>query len=324
MPITVPVKLSIPFARDAAPANKNTIPNPSQIGSNPALASYTDGFPPLTMLPIASGGLNPYGQDFNGVLNAISSHTVWGNSGGRYKFDAAHAAAIGGYPIGAVLQSDDGQGEYASIVANNVTNFNTTPSSIGTQWRRYAGSALISAAPVYSEDEKWDLLPVGHVAEYFDFIVGFPLATWLASHTKWRSLSDYTGRLDIANTLTGTLTKGRVSALPSATRLPYSRFGDENAQLISHTHGVPATAHSHGYVDRYFVESFGGNLAVPGAPVGGSGSTDSDNDRFYTTTASTSNAVIPAQTTLSTGANNGTGENLQPTYFVPKIIKVLP
>jgi hypothetical protein len=324
MPIVQPLSLSVPFARDAAPLNKNTVPNPSQVSSNPALASYATGFPPLTMVPVASGGLNPYGQDFNGVLNDISGHTVWSNSGGRYKFNATHAAAIGGYPLGAVLQSNDGQGEYASMVANNVTNFNTTPASIGTLWRRYAGSALLSSVPVYTEDQKWDLLPVGHVMEFFDFIVGFTLATWLTAHPKWRSLSDYTGRLNNANTLFGTSLKGRASALPSATRASYALFGDENAQLIAHTHVVPATSHTHlntntglpGWVGLApHVGSLTGNDTI------GSGVEQAVGGGDFTAMG---NATIPAQTTTSAGTNAGVGENIQPTYYVPKIIKILP
>lgn len=150
MPITRPVNLQTPFA---ASGTKNTIPVPSQIGITPGAASFTDGFPPLTFTPIAAGGVPPAGADFNGILNELSSHTVFQNAGGRYRFDATLAAAIGGYPVGFVLQDDAGLNEYVNILAANTTNFNTTPASIGVSWIPYSGqTATQSGANKYALD----------------------------------------------------------------------------------------------------------------------------------------------------------------------------
>ena len=140
MPLTRPTNFSTPFASGGA---KNTIPT-APTGSGKA--SFTEGFPPVTMLPLTSGGIPPEGKDFNGILYDVTTHTVWVNSGGQYQFDSALSAAIGGYPAGMVLQSNDGLSSYVSAVNNNTTDFNSTPSSIGTLWLPWAGGSVTSGS----------------------------------------------------------------------------------------------------------------------------------------------------------------------------------
>ncbi|WP_454695662.1 hypothetical protein [Achromobacter aegrifaciens] len=135
MAIIRPTNFQIPFADGGG---KNSIPIPSS--TTPGAASFTDGFPPATRTPLVAGGIPPSGLDMNGILWAISQHTVFQNAGGRYRFDAALAAANGGYPVGFVLQSDDGLNEYVNVLAGNTTNFNTTPASIGVSWLPWSGS----------------------------------------------------------------------------------------------------------------------------------------------------------------------------------------
>lgn len=138
-PIPAPPLLVLPFANAGA---KNVIPVAPPI--TPGAASFQLGFPPETMIPIASGGTPPFGQDVNGVLYDVSAHSVWQNAGGQYQFSATLAAAIGGYPVGMVLQSNDGQASYVNILANNSTDFNTTPASIGVSWLPWAGNSGVS------------------------------------------------------------------------------------------------------------------------------------------------------------------------------------
>ena len=134
-PVTYPPKLLyLPFSANNA-ALRNNIP----VASDAPLASYSDGFPLANMLPIVAGGVPPEGQDFNGVLYDITTHTVWVNSGGRYEFNATLAAAIGGYPIGMELQDNAGVNTYVNAVAGNTTDFNSTPSSIGVSWLPTSG-----------------------------------------------------------------------------------------------------------------------------------------------------------------------------------------
>jgi len=114
-----PSRIQVPFAQSGT---RTTIPVPSQSGITAGAASYTDGFPPLTRTPPGAGGIPPDGREMNGILFALSSAAWWAQAGGAAKFDAAHAAAIGGYPAGAVLQSSDGSGWWCSTADANATD----------------------------------------------------------------------------------------------------------------------------------------------------------------------------------------------------------
>lgn len=116
MSLSAPTQLTQQFCSAGV---KNTIPNPSQIGINPGLASFTDGFPPATRAPVASGGIPPYGEDMNGILNQLSAPIQWDQAGGRYPYLSAFATAIGGYPLSAIIQSSDGAGSWLNTSANN-------------------------------------------------------------------------------------------------------------------------------------------------------------------------------------------------------------
>jgi hypothetical protein len=129
--------LTIPFARDAVPDMVNDIPE-TPTPSKPQLASYRQGFPSITTIPLVAGGIPPEGQDFNGILRDITEHVVHQNKGGMYKFSPEIVAA-GGYPLGAVLSANDGLSLWVSLQNNNVQDFNSgTP----TQWARIAFSGL--------------------------------------------------------------------------------------------------------------------------------------------------------------------------------------
>ena len=137
MATTVPKLLTTPFAANGA---KNEIPLQAvTVPGKTNMASWMLGFPPVTMMALEAGGMPPEGMDMNGVLNAISSHIVFQNKGGQYKFDAEFAEALGGYPAGVILVSDDFKSAYISLVDNNTENFNTA--SPITQWKAFAGEA---------------------------------------------------------------------------------------------------------------------------------------------------------------------------------------
>lgn len=136
----VPSRLLKAFADSGT---KNTIPVDSQISVTPGAASLTDGFPPLTMTPLAAGGVPPYGADFNGILNWVSKIAQWTNAGGQYTYDSAFATAIGGYPKGSVLLKSDYSGSWVSTADNNTTN----PDAGGAGWTTYGGMAYVSTAP---------------------------------------------------------------------------------------------------------------------------------------------------------------------------------
>ena len=123
----IPTKFTIPFANSGA---KNAIPVASQIGITAGAASLTDGFPPLTRTPLAAGGVPPFGEDFNGILNEITAWQQWQGAGGTVPYDSTFSTAIGGYPKGALLASTTAGLFWVSTADNNTTN----PDSGGSNW----------------------------------------------------------------------------------------------------------------------------------------------------------------------------------------------
>jgi hypothetical protein len=122
----IPARIPLPFADSGT---KNAIPTASQIGITPGAASLTDGFPPLTFTPIASGGIPPAGADFNGILNMITAVQQWQSAGGIFKYDATFSTAIGGYPAGAVLMGSDNATQWLNLADNNTTDPETSPAN---------------------------------------------------------------------------------------------------------------------------------------------------------------------------------------------------
>ena len=136
-----------PFGENAPSNAIDDIPESRSPGDLLEKATWSEGFPGLTMIPLSAGGIPPRGQDFNGVLKAISEHVVFQGGGGQYAWRQEWVDANGGYPAGAVLASNDGMNIYVSTVDNNDVNFNTTPSSIGNQWLLIAGTELSTVVP---------------------------------------------------------------------------------------------------------------------------------------------------------------------------------
>lgn len=118
-----PYKQGIQWGQSAGSSYIRAIPQGSQIGIQNCAASYTDGFPPLTFLPAAAGGCPPFGQDMNGILNALSLGLQWAFAGGTMSYDATFQTQIGGYPRDALIQSNILHGRvWQSTVDNNLTN----------------------------------------------------------------------------------------------------------------------------------------------------------------------------------------------------------
>ena len=136
----IPAKFPLPFAANAASGYIRSIPAASQILTSPGAASLNDGFPPVTFIPEGSGGVPPYGQDMNGILNQISAWIQWINAGGPVSYDATFSAAIGGYPKGAWLTSAVGGSWWVSTVDNNTSN----PDTGGAGWTTVSLGALAS------------------------------------------------------------------------------------------------------------------------------------------------------------------------------------
>lgn len=122
----LPTRIPVPFADSGV---KNSIPITAS--PTPGLASFTTGFGPLNMTPIVAGGIPPEGQDFNGILNAITNVLRWTNAGGQYAYDATFSAAVGGYPKGALIARAGYDGYWQNTAENNTTN----PDTGGAGWK---------------------------------------------------------------------------------------------------------------------------------------------------------------------------------------------
>lgn len=133
-----PGKLVLAFGADAGSSYIRTIPVPSQIPITPGAASYTDGFPPLTMTDVSAGGVAISGPDMNGILNEMSSVDVWSSAGGVFPYDATFSAAIGGYPKGAIVLQASGTALWMSTADNNTSD----PDTGGANWEFLAPISL--------------------------------------------------------------------------------------------------------------------------------------------------------------------------------------
>lgn len=128
----IPTKYQIPFGDSAGGSYIRTVPVPSQIGVQDGAASFTDGFVPLNFLPIEGGGVPPFGQDFNGLLNVDTAWMRWVQAGGApLQYDSTFQTDIGGYPQDAIIRSVTLPGIwYISTVDNNLSN----PDTGGAGW----------------------------------------------------------------------------------------------------------------------------------------------------------------------------------------------
>jgi len=128
----IPDKSQRVFAQDATGSYVRAIP---QTTSDPAAASFAQGFPPQTFTDEGAGGTPPDGRDFNGVFNFLSAWQRWAAAGGPIIYDATFQAGIGGYPRGAVVASTTSFGVFWISTTENNT---TTPDTGGAGWRRFA------------------------------------------------------------------------------------------------------------------------------------------------------------------------------------------
>ena len=122
-----PTPISAPLAYNGT---RNTIPATATGTNN---ASVEEGFPDITMISPADGGLPPFGQDMNGMLYMASDIKSYLQSGGFITFDQDECNAIGGYPEGAILGYVDESNIYhqvKSLIDDNTYNFVENPSYI--------------------------------------------------------------------------------------------------------------------------------------------------------------------------------------------------
>ena len=119
-----PAVIIEPFGANANPSYITVpIPVPSQIPGNPGRASFNDGFPSDTM---GAGAIDPYGQDFNGILYMLSAYCQALTGGQFWSFNSTWEAANSGYALGAILSMAANTGFWLNLSAGNVNNPDTT------------------------------------------------------------------------------------------------------------------------------------------------------------------------------------------------------
>jgi hypothetical protein len=116
-----PKKQPLPFGTNG---QREKLLEDTPAGDN--TASYSKGFPPVTMILKAAGGLPPKGQDMNQILFELSDLMRWASTGAINSFDPAFSSAISGYPSGALVLSDAGDKIFISVIDNNTDNPNST------------------------------------------------------------------------------------------------------------------------------------------------------------------------------------------------------
>lgn len=109
----IPNIIPVPFGHGA---QRTIIPTLNPDASSPQ-ASWTSGFPPVTMINKQAGGKPPLGRDFNSILYELSSHAYFSQSGCVYPWvgaDAANDFAGLNYLKGSHVLGSDGE-EYIAL-----------------------------------------------------------------------------------------------------------------------------------------------------------------------------------------------------------------
>lgn len=81
-------------------ANNSTADSIPETTSESGKASWDQGFPVETSLPLSQGGVPPKYGDFNGILNILSQFALFAQAGGQYAWSNALAYGVGSIVLG--------------------------------------------------------------------------------------------------------------------------------------------------------------------------------------------------------------------------------
>lgn len=127
---TNPTLITTPFAQSG---DKTTPPN-TNVPSDGRF-SQTLGFPPVTAIPLGSGGKAPKREDFNGAFNMLSNIAFYAQKGWQFKFDAGQA-----YFAGCVVRDTTDGKLYECI--NDVAAGGSVPSADSVHWQGFLPDSL--------------------------------------------------------------------------------------------------------------------------------------------------------------------------------------
>lgn len=105
----------------------NTIPQNTPAGTGKA--SFKDGFPPITQIPLSAGGQAPDRKDFNGLFKVLGDWIFFNQNGGVSTYSESFD-----YIAGRVVSYNDNI--YKCIQANGVSSTVVTPDSNTEYWQR--------------------------------------------------------------------------------------------------------------------------------------------------------------------------------------------
>lgn len=105
----------------------NTIPQNTPVGTGKA--SFKDGFPQITQVPIGAGGIAPDRKDFNGLFKVLGDSIFYMQNGGVSTYSESFD-----YVAGRVVLYNGNL--YKCIQANGVSSTVVTPDSNTAYWQR--------------------------------------------------------------------------------------------------------------------------------------------------------------------------------------------
>lgn len=105
----------------------NTIPQSTPVGTGKA--SFKDGFPQITQIPLSAGGIAPDRKDFNGLFKILGDWIFFNQNGGVSTYSESFD-----YVAGRVVLYNGNL--YKCIQANGVSSTVVTPDSGNEYWQR--------------------------------------------------------------------------------------------------------------------------------------------------------------------------------------------
>lgn len=309
-----PSIITIAFAKNG---DKNIIPNTT---SSEGAMSWLKGIPSECMRPLPLGK-PPDGKDMNGILNILSQWLRFFIGGGQARWNTELSLAIAGYPVGAVIQLDNGTSAYRNTVDGNTYNPNgANPTNNG--WLPWAGDAVATDTQLVSYIETIENRnnPIGTIKQTQN--IDNLAACWGVCDGRTINylgtdyvMPDWRDKM-LINKGTYAQNIGDI-------------YGNNNSIIPSHTHQIPD--HDHNFQDAYYIESteakttpaISGTINTGINNLAGSSSTDKDNGWLSYRDATTAPA-ISLQTDNANGGVSVINANIPSSVATHFIIKFRP
>lgn len=128
------------FIPSAWAANNSTTETIPATTTESGKASWDQGFPVETSLPLSEGGIPPKYGDFNGVLNVLSQFCLFAQAGGQYAWSNTLD-----YSVGSIVLGTDGSIYRAAQVSGPSTTAVNPVGDTSGKWERIVSQSDINA-----------------------------------------------------------------------------------------------------------------------------------------------------------------------------------